>query len=449
MATATATSKLTINAAKLQTALQHSFRPLRRRRLGHIGPNHYSNELDKWGRKKSHGAAPSLAAGGRRIPAPRASLILGHGGNGSNGGSGYGGSVQRRNGDGATLTNFNGSAAASSSNGKTLLNGSRHGSANGTNGKSDYHHRIALRDKNLINGPTFLNGQINNINNNNNDHDDATSPNEERSHQKSDYPSSGYASDLVVVLDMDECLIHSQFLSDQIHDKYRQAEERPAGHAPFQHAEEAEAIIATTCENFKISLPDGDLVHVNKRPNLDLFLREITAKFETYIFTAAMEVYAAPVLNRLDPAGTMFKGIFYRDSCVYDADLNVYSKDLCQVLQQRKKMLINASSSDSHDEYDNREQLLRDDKHSDFDRWNCDERRVVLVDNNPLSFLPNPSNGILVSSFYDDPKDDTLEAVMELLNELDETEDVRPVLEERFGLKDALKDVMKESLGWR
>eukprot|EP00569_Conticribra_weissflogii_P004114 CAMPEP_0171328844 /NCGR_PEP_ID=MMETSP0878-20121228/882_1 /TAXON_ID=67004 /ORGANISM="Thalassiosira weissflogii, Strain CCMP1336" /LENGTH=448 /DNA_ID=CAMNT_0011828725 /DNA_START=483 /DNA_END=1826 /DNA_ORIENTATION=- len=448
MATATATSKLTINAAKLQTALQHSFRPLRRRRLGHIGPNHYSNELDKWGRKKSHGAAPSLAAGGRRIPAPRASLILGHGGNGSNGGSGYGGSVQRRNGDGATLTNFNGSAAASSSNGKTLLNGSRHGSANGTNGKSDYHHRIALRDKNLINGPTFLNGQINNINNNNNDHDDATSPNEERSHQKSDYPSSGYASDLVVVLDMDECLIHSQFLSDQIHDKYRQAEERPAGHAPFQHAEEAEAIIATTCENFKISLPDGDLVHVNKRPNLDLFLREITAKFETYIFTAAMEVYAAPVLNRLDPAGTMFKGIFYRDSCVYDADLNVYSKDLCQVLQQRKKMLINASSSDSHDEYDNREQLLRDDKHSDFDRWNCDERRVVLVDNNPLSFLPNPSNGILVSSFYDDPKDDTLEAVMELLNELDETEDVRPVLEERFGLKDALKDVMKESLGW-
>jgi len=287
MATATATSKLTINAAKLQTALQHSFRPLRRRRLGHIGPNHYSNELDKWGRKKSHGAAPSLAAGGRRIPAPRASLILGHGGNGSNGGSGYGGSVQRRNGDGATLTNFNGSAAASSSNGKTLLNGSRHGSANGTNGKSDYHHRIALRDKNLINGPTFLNGQIHNIDI---DHDDATSPNEEATHRKSDYPSSGYASDLVVVLDMDECLIHSQFLSDQIHDKYRQAEERPAGHAPFQHAEEAEAIIATTCENFKISLPDGDLVHVNKRPNLDLFLREITAKFETYIFTAAMEV---------------------------------------------------------------------------------------------------------------------------------------------------------------
>ena len=65
------------------------------------------------------------------------------------------------------------------------------------------------------------------------------------------------------------------------------------------------------------------------------------------------------------------------------------------------------------------------------------------MDNNPLSFLPNPSNGILVSSFYDDPKDDTLEAVMELLHELDESEDVRPILEDRFGLRDALDDVTK------
>jgi hypothetical protein len=79
----------------------------------------------------------------------------------------------------------------------------------------------------------------------------------------------------------------------------------------------------------------------------------------------------------------------------------------------------------------------------------CDERRVVLVDNNPLSFLPNPSNGILVSSFYDDPKDDTLEAVMELLHELDGSDDVRPILDDRFGLKDALEDVVKGgSIRW-
>ena len=35
-----------------------------------------------------------------------------------------------------------------------------------------------------------------------------------------------YKSNLIVVLDMDECLIHSQFLSDV--DKYRQVEDRPS-----------------------------------------------------------------------------------------------------------------------------------------------------------------------------------------------------------------------------
>ena len=50
---------------------------------------------------------------------------------------------------------------------------------------------------------------------------------------------------------------------------------------------------------------------------------------------------------------------------------------------------------------------------------------------------------------YDDPKDATLEAVLELLHELDEAEDVRPVLDSKFGLKDALRDVVRSSNSWR
>lgn len=51
----------------------------------------------------------------------------------------------------------------------------------------------------------------------------------------------------------------------------------------------------------------------------------------------------------------------------------------------------------------------------------------------------------LLVAQYDDPKDATLEAVMELLLELDQAEDVRPVLESKFGLKDALRDVVRSS----
>jgi TFIIF-interacting CTD phosphatase-like protein len=131
--------------------------------------------------------------------------------------------------------------------------------------------------------------------------------------------------------------------------------------------------------------------------------------------------------------------------------MGVYAKNLCDVLRMRQMMI--------DDTADRREGggLPLDGYHhcntgsssSLPHSFPCDERRVVLVDNNPLSFLPNPSNGILVSPFYDDPKDDTLEAVMELLHELDESDDVRPILDDKFGLKDALEDVVKGGpIGW-
>jgi len=222
-------------------------------------------------------------------------------------------------------------------------------------------------------------------------------------------PSNKYESDLVVVLDLDECLVHSQFLSSEV--EYRQYEDRPQAQA-FRNDDEPESIFASACESFRMSLPDGDLVHVNKRPNLDTFLQEVTSRYETHIFTAAMEVYASPLLDKLDPARTMFHKKHFRDSCSYMPSHGVYVKDLKSALEQQ-----------------------------------YNRKRVVLVDNNPMSFIANPKNGILVSNFYDDPKDDTLRAVLELLEELEEEDDVRPLLHDKFGLKDALKEVVGSNTG--
>ncbi len=385
----------------IQAAALLSLRGLRRRRLGHIGPNHYQNDLDKWGRKKINGTPNTLLGvnGGRR-PAPRASLVLG-------------GQPPRRRSNGNGLDRQ--IAAAKSS--ATKINGNEI-KENGfiSNG---FEQNILRASRSYANGATDTKNGLNG--------NSSARLDQNTSENSSDETKKGHSSDLVVVLDMDECLIHSQFLSDQLVDKYRQVEDRPAtsSSSSFHQGEEAESIILSTCQSFRISLPDGDLVNVNKRPNLDIFLKEITSRYETYIFTAAMEVYASPVLDVLDPNNEMFRGRFYRDTCVYSPDLGVYAKDLCEVLRQRK-VIINSEEM-KEECYD--------------DENNCDERRVVLVDNNPLSFLPNPSNGILVSSFYDDPKDDTLEAVMELLYELDESDDVRPILDEKFGLKDALNEL--------
>ena len=208
-----------------------------------------------------------------------------------------------------------------------------------------------------------------------------------------------YESDLVVVLDMDECLIHSQFL-----------------HGPgakYAHQVRRNGALGdSSVDTFNIALPDGELVRVHERPFLREFLQRVSDKYETHIFTAAMEVYAKPVLDNLDPHGTIFTHCWYRESCNLDSNVGAYVKNLTV-------------------------------------GWGDRLKRTVLVDNNPLSFLANPSNGILVSSFYNDAKDTTLPAVLELLDELNEEDDVRPILDSRFGLKQALDEIRNGHAGVR
>jgi len=281
-------------AAALQTALL-SVRSLRRRKLGHISPTHYPlNGLDKWGRKNTNSngnGMPSnlLAGGGGRRPAPRASLVFG--GEGRN-------SLRRNN-----VTLNNGCNSTSSTNGIHI---NRHSSSN----KATTMSLSRINGKRLHSSRRYVNGssqQLQAVINggsqqNANSNHSTTTPSSKKDRQTKD------KSDLIVVLDMDECLIHSQFLSDV--DKYRQDEERPsssststsnASQSTFepgggQHSP-SDSLFLNACDSFRITLPDGDLVNVNKRPNLDLFLKEITNKFETYIFTAAMEVSLYEVIR--------------------------------------------------------------------------------------------------------------------------------------------------------
>ena len=217
--------------------------------------------------------------GGGRRPAPRASLVFG--GEGRN-------SLRRRN----NVTLNNGCNNTSNTNGIHI---NRHSSSN----KATTMNLNRINSKRLHNSRRYVNGSSQQlqavINGGSTQQQNAnnTTTSSKKDRQTKD------KSDLIVVLDMDECLIHSQFLSDV--DKYRQAEERPsssstsnASQSTFepgggQHSP-SDSLFLNACDSFRITLPDGDLVNVNKRPNLDLFLKEITNKFETYIFTAAMEV---------------------------------------------------------------------------------------------------------------------------------------------------------------
>jgi Dullard-like phosphatase family protein len=213
-----------------------------------------------------------------------------------------------------------------------------------------------------------------------------------------------FKSDLVVVLDMDECLIHSKFLNPDTAHTF--------AHQLMSQRRNASTALQKTVDSFRFSLPDGDVVHVNIRPGLTDFLNKVCSNFETHIFTAAMPIYANPLLDVLDPNNTLFAGRWFRDSCHYDATKNAYVKKL--------ENIVSPNQLD----------------------------RVVLVDNNPASFHANPSNGILVDSFYNDADDTQLDNVWRLLQDLEDTPDVRPVLGRTFGLEQALAQPELAPLGF-
>ena len=73
-----------------------------------------------------------------------------------------------------------------------------------------------------------------------------------------------------------------------------------------------------------------------------------------------------------------------------------------------------------------------------------DANRTVLVDNNIFSFLPQPTNGILVPAFYDNPKDGILPQVMSVVKDLQRERDVRPALHDMFDLTDKIEQTVKK-----
>uniref|UniRef100_A0A6V7QXK7 FCP1 homology domain-containing protein n=1 Tax=Ananas comosus var. bracteatus TaxID=296719 RepID=A0A6V7QXK7_ANACO len=135
-------------------------------------------------------------------------------------------------------------------------------------------------------------------------------------------------------------------------------------------------------------------VTVFERPGLHEFLRQTSEFADLVLFTAGLEGYARPLVDRID-VDSKFSLRLYRPATVtteyreHVKDLSCLSKDLC---------------------------------------------RCVIVDNNPFSFLLQPSNGIPCVPFSaGQPYDEQLMGViLPLLKHLSLQKDVRHVLYERF-----------------
>ncbi|KAI7755617.1 hypothetical protein M8C21_016690 [Ambrosia artemisiifolia] len=140
--------------------------------------------------------------------------------------------------------------------------------------------------------------------------------------------------------------------------------------------------------------PKVNYVTVFERPGLDEFLTQLSTFADLVLFTAGLEGYAKPLVDKID-AENRFSRRLYRPS-TSSTEFREHVKDLSCIS-------------------------------TNF----C---RIVIVDNNPFSFLLQPVNGIPCIPFSaGQPHDDQLlEVLLPLLKQLSQQGDVRPVLYEKF-----------------
>lgn len=156
--------------------------------------------------------------------------------------------------------------------------------------------------------------------------------------------------------------------------------------------------------------PKINYVTVFERPGLHEFLKQLSEFANLVLFTAGLEGYARPLVDRID-AENRFSLRLYRPSTIsteyreHVKDLSCVSKDLC---------------------------------------------RMVIVDNNPFSFLLQPLNGIPCIPFSaGQPHDEQLlEVILPLLKHLSQQKDVRPVLYERFHMPEWFQKHGIPASGW-
>ncbi|CAL9123372.1 NLI interacting factor-like phosphatase [Musa troglodytarum] len=198
-------------------------------------------------------------------------------------------------------------------------------------------------------------------------------------------PASEPLGKLTVVLDLDETLICAYETSSLSSTVRAQAVE--AGLKCFD-------LECASSEQDADGRQKVNHVTVFERPGLREFLKQSSEFADLVLFTAGLEGYARPVIDRIDVDNKLTHRL-YRPATV-STKYREHVKDLSSVSQHLS--------------------------------------RIVIVDNNPFSFLLQPLNGIPCMPFFAaQPFDDQLMGViLPLLKHLSLHKDVRPILNEKF-----------------
>ncbi|CCF75782.1 NLI interacting factor-like phosphatase [Babesia microti strain RI] len=224
---------------------------------------------------------------------------------------------------------------------------------------------------------------------------------------------------LLVVLDMDETLIHMH-TNPHVHYDYTIN--------LLEHSKSEDPMF--------ISCNIHPTMYISLRPGVKEFLRYLSVNsdfYEVALFTAGTQLYADAVLEGLDPNCTIIpsQNRYYRESCDL-ATINPYSLMDVSLLGTTIENVGQVIS------------FLQ----KDLSKLGWPLTRTLLLDNSLLSFSLHPDNGVWIKSYFpeksqhEDRRDESenreclfkFSEVIELLEVLKDVADVRPHLRNHFNL---------------
>jgi CTD small phosphatase-like protein 2 len=223
-----------------------------------------------------------------------------------------------------------------------------------------------------------------------------------------DYTNKLKPGKKILLIDLDETLIHSDFNMEYINDKSIKYDTViKFKETQNDYEENYEDYYDMRRKKLKLSLFNEEKeykVGIFVRRGAKEFLTEVSKHFEIGIFTASVKEYADAVIDFLDPAKNLIKFRLYRNNCI-----NVNDKIFVKNLNIIKGV---------------------------------DIKDIILLDNSIYSFSAQIKNGILVNSFFNDKNDIELYNVLGyLLNFLVKTDDVRVINEQFFNFEKLIDDL--------
>ena len=223
-----------------------------------------------------------------------------------------------------------------------------------------------------------------------------------------DYTNKLEPGKKLLLIDLDETLIHSDFNLEYLNDKSIKYDEIIRFKETQEEFEENfEDYDDLKRKKLKLSLFSEERefkVGIFIRKGAKEFLTEVSRYFEVGIFTASVKEYADAVIDFLDPNKNLIKFRLYRNNCININD-RIFVKDL---------------------------RIIK----------GVDLKDAILLDNSIYSFSAQLNNGILVNSFFNDKNDIELFNVFGyLLNFLMKADDVRVINEQFFKFEKIINDL--------